>query len=297
MTVAPMSDLLIEARHRGYAIGYYESWDQYSMEAAIEAAEECNSPAIIGFGGAVTNQEWLDQGGVEELARLAIYLARRSAVPTAVLFNEARTMSQLEQGIHAGCNTVMLDTSHMPFMQNLLLTQEVVNMAHQRGAGTEAELGRLADATDILVQAMGTDPAEARQFVAETEVDALAVSIGNVHILSNGEATVDLVLLERIHSMVQVPLVVHGGTGFPPALVRKTIERGVAKFNVGTRLKQTYLLGVREAVVSFTGQENIHPLVGSREITDVFNIGKMRLKDEIKRFIRLYGSDGKARVA
>jgi len=297
MTLAHMPDLLKQALQGGYAIGYYESWDQYSLEAAMEAAEECNSPAIIGFGGAVTNQDWLDRGGVDELARVASSLAQRSKVPTAVLFNEARTLQQLERGIRSGCNTVMLDTSHLPFAENLRLTQQVVKMARQHDAGTEAELGRLADATDQSVQARGTDPEEAVRFVNESGVDALAISIGNVHILSTGEAMVDLDLLERIHRSVDVPLVVHGGTGFPATLVRDTIARGVAKFNVGTRLKQTYLDSVRDAITQATGSGSIHALVGSREFTDVFNAGKLRLKLEIQKFIKLYGSDGKAGAA
>ncbi|MCL4506799.1 MAG: class II fructose-bisphosphate aldolase [Chloroflexi bacterium] len=294
MSIVPFIDLLERAVRKHYAIGYYESWDQYSLEAAIEAAEESQSPAILGFGGAVTNQGWLDRYGVEELSGLATYLAEHSSVPTAVLFNEARTLSQVLQGLHAGCNAVMLDTSHLPFEENLAWTRKVAEAAHPLGAAVEAELGRLADGTDPRVQAAGTHPQEATIFVAQSGVDALAVSIGNVHILTDGEARVNIELLETIHRAVRVPLVIHGGTGYPASAVRAAIEHGVAKFNVGTRLKQVYLAGIKEAIEAMPEKPNVHLFVGSRETDDVFARGKKRLKDEIIRYIHLYGSAGMA---
>lgn len=294
MSIVPLVDLLGRAVRYRYAIGYYESWDQYSLEAAIEAAEESRSPAILGFGGAVTNQDWLDRHGVEELSGLATCLAEQSSVPTAVLFNEARTLSQVQRGLRAGCNAVMLDTSHLPFEENLAWTRKVVEVAHPLGVTVEAELGRLADGTDPRVQAAGTDPQEAAAFVTQSGVDALAVSVGNVHILAEGEARVNIELLEAIHRAVRVPLVIHGGTGYPAVAVRAAIEHGVAKFNVGTRLKQVYLAGVKEAIEAMPDKPNVHLFVGSRETDDVFTRGKKRVKDEITRYIQLYGSAGMA---
>lgn len=294
MSIVPFVEVLERAVQKHYAIGYYESWDQYSLEAATEAAEENRSPAIIGFGGAVTSQPWLDRHGVEELSALANYLAERSTVPTAVLFNEARTLSQVLHGLRAGCNAVMLDTSHLPYEQNLVWTSKVVEVAHPLGAAVEAELGHLADGTDPSVHAAGTDPQEAAAFVAHSGIDALAVSVGNVHILTEGEALVNIDLLETIHQTIRVPLVIHGGTGFPGSAVRAVIERGVAKFNVGTRLKQVYLAGIKEAIQAMPDKPNIHLYVGSRETDDVFSNGKKRLKAEITRHIHLYGSAGMA---
>ena len=288
-----MPELLAHALRDGYAIGYYEAWDQYSLEAVLEAAEENHSPAIIGFGGAVASPEWLDGHGVEEMALVARSLAERARIPATVLFNEAQTFGQLLRGLKAGCNTVMLDTSHLPFAENLRLTCKVVEAAHAVGAAVEAELGHLADASDSTVQAHGTDPDEAVRFVAESGVDALAVSVGNVHILSSGEATIDLDLLERLHRAVPVPLVIHGGTGFPAAAVRGAIVRGVAKFNVGTRLKQVYLDGVRQAIHDLPSQVNIHAIVASRKETDIFVQGKRRVKQEITALMHLYGSAGR----
>jgi ketose-bisphosphate aldolase len=290
MTIASMQELLAQALRGGYAIGYYESWDQYSLEGTMEAAEETASPAIIGFGGAVTNQTWLNRGGVEDMSRLARRLAERSQVPTAVLFNEAQSLSQIEVALGAGCNAVMLESSDLTFEENVALTRQVVAVAHAAGAAVEAELGHLADAIDPEPRGVFTDPAEAGRFVERTGVDALAVSIGNAHLVRAGEVAVDLALLERIYRATPTPLVIHGGTGFPRSAVRGAIAAGVAKFNVGTRLKRLYLAGIRDAMPDPLHVPDIHPFVGSRAADDVLLRGKERMKAEITELMWLYGS-------
>lgn len=293
MTIASMRDLLSLALRSGYAIGYYESWDQYSLEGAMEAAEETSSPAIIGFGGAVTNRDWLDRGGIEDMSRLARRLAERSRVPTAVLFNEAQSLAQIQRALAAGCNAIMLESSELSFEENVALTRQVVTLARAVGATVEAELGHLADAIDPRSHVVLTDPEEAARFVELTEVDVLAVSIGNAHLVQSGEVAVDLALLSRIHAAVSIPLAIHGGTGFPRAAVRDAIALGVAKFNVGTRLKRLYLAGIRDAMPDPLQVPDIHPFVGSREADDVLQRGKERMKAEIIEFMRLYGSAGR----
>ncbi len=105
MPVASMAGLLQNALDRRYAIGYFESWDQYSLEGSIEAAERLGAPAIIGFGAAVCNQQWLNRGALEDLARMARRMAERASVPTAVLFNEARDLDQIAEALDAGCDS------------------------------------------------------------------------------------------------------------------------------------------------------------------------------------------------
>ena len=297
MSITDLSTQLRRAMKDGYAIGYFEAWDTYSLEAVIEAAEEASSPAILGFGGAVANQAWLDRWGVEEMAVLARRLAEASRVPASVLFNEARTLDQVKRGLRAGCTAVMLDTSHLPFEDNAALTRQVVELAHAAGATVEAELGHLADATDPGHAARPTDPDEAARFVARTGVDALAVSVGNVHILSDGEAQVDLEALARIHRAVPVPLVIHGGTGFPSREVPAAVALGVAKFNVGTRLKQAYLDAARRAIAGVPDRPNVHRMIGSRDADDILLPAKAGVKHQVLALMKLYGSAGKAQEA
>ena len=295
MPVTGMYDMLLRARRRGYAVGYFEAWDQHSLEAVLEAAEQAQSPTILGFGGAVVNQSWLDSGGLEELAILARCLAERATVPAAVLFNEANTYGQVRRGLLAGCNAVMLDTSHLPFADNVDATRRVVELAHPLGACVEAELGWLADAVGPGSESFAhTDPQLAAEFVEKTGVGALGVSVGNIHGLVAGESTVDLQLLERIHAVVSVPLVIHGGTGFPSRAVRPSIQRGVAKFNVGTRLKAAFLEGLQEGLSHFPDRASVQLAVGSREDGDVLDRGKRRMTHEMIRLMELYGCAGRA---
>ena len=295
MPIVPAIDLLAHARREGYAVGYFEAWDGYSLEAVMQAAEALRSPAILGFGGAVVSQAWLDAGGLEQLAALARCLAERASVPTALMLNEMRTVGQIRRGLAAGCNLVMLASSHLSLGANIAWTRQVVEMAHAAGAAVEGELGQLADAgASPAHRAQRTDPEDAARFVEETGIDALAVSVGNVHLLMQGESPVDLDLLARLHEAVPVPLVIHGGSGFPSSAVPSAIAQGVAKFNVGTRLKAGYLEAVRVAVAELPRVADPHLTMGSHKRGDVLARGQERMGREIGELIRLYGSAGRA---
>ena len=295
MAIVSMIDLLRKALQGAYAVGYFEAWDQHSLEATMEAAEEMDAPAIIGCGGAMVSQSWLDSGGLEELVALSRCLGERSSVPTAVLVNEVKTFDHVLRGLRAGCNAAMLDSCHLPVAEHTTLTRRVVAAAHPLGAAVEAELGQLADAGQSgSKQCVSTDPDEAARFVESTRVDALAVSVGNVHMMGEAAAAVDLDLLDRIHRSVPVPLVIHGGSGFPASAVGPAIERGVAKFNVGTRLKSAFLAAVREAVAGLSDPADPQLAIGSRKTGDILAFAKTRMKREIVRFIELYGSAGRA---
>lgn len=297
MPVASMPSLLQNALERSYAIGYFECWDQYSLEASIEASERLAAPAIIGFGAAVCNQEWLNRGALGDLAQMTRRMAERASVPTAVLFNEGRDLDQIAAALDAGCNAVMLDSSALSLSENCKVTRRVVEMARPYGAAVEAELGHLPDASDPGVHGAKTDPEEAARFVAATGVHALAVSIGNAHLVQTGAVTVDLDHLAAIRDAVQIPLVLHGGSGLPADALNGAIALGVAKINVGTRLKRIFMEGVREALPPAGSVSNIQPFVGSREETDYLWCAKRAMGLEIERLIRLYGSAGRASVA
>ena len=166
-------------------------------------------------------------------------------MPVSLLLNEAHTLEHGLRGVDAGFDAVMLCTDASE--RRRARVAELARVAHARGVAVEGELGTLPDGgrgrLDATRRAL-TDPSAAAAFVAATGVDALAVSIGNVHTLEGRVAPVDLERLDAIQRAVEVPLVVHGGTGFPADAVPAAIERGVAKFNVGTVLKRAYLDGL-----------------------------------------------------
>ena len=214
-------------------------------------------------------------------------------MPVSFILNEVSTYAQVVRGIQAGFNVVMLDTSDLPYAENLRLTQQVVQTAHAVGVGVEAELGELPDASGEMGGGAGrmTDPDEATRFVGETGIDALATSIGNVHTLTDGKAVIDLERLKAIHQAVAVPLVIHGGTGFPEEMIADVIELGVAKFNFGAILKQAYLDGLKDAVAALPSTVAVHQVMGSRNNADVLQQGKVRVRQEVSRRIRLMRPD------
>jgi ketose-bisphosphate aldolase len=288
-----LNEMLQTARQERYAVGYFEAWDLYSLEAVTEAAEELNAPVIIGFGESMTDAAWYEAGGIERLAGLSLAAAETSSVPMAVIYNEAASLAHAVKAVKAGFNCVMLDSSDLPYPEHLQLTRELAVEARKLGAAVEAELGELPSASrvgemDGKDHGMLTDPAEAARFVGETGIDALSVSIGNVHLLLSGTAEVDMSRLSAIHEIVDVPLVLHGGTSFPDALIPEAIRNGVAKINVGTVLKQRFFEGLIDAIHKIPRETNIHELMGSRRDPDLMGKGKARMKEEVIRRMKVY---------
>lgn len=297
MPLVPLTTLLAEARAGAYAVGYFEAWDRYSLEAVVEAAEAERAPVVLGFGCLLVDRTWLERGGLEAFGCLGRPVAERARVPTCLLLNEAHTLEQALRGLEAGFTAVMMHTGGQSPADAVEQVGALVHAAHERGAGVEGELGTLPDATGGEIndtEAVLTDPDEAAAFVAATGVDCLAVSFGNVHLLEGRAAPVDLARLEAIHRRVDVPLAVHGGTSFPPEAVQAAIARGTAKFNVGTLLKRAFLEGLAEAVEAGPGDLSPHDLLGSHGPGDLLEAGKRRLIPAVRRLIRLYGGSGRA---
>lgn len=297
MPVVPMRELLADALKRKYAVGYFESWDQYSLEAALEAAEETNSPVILGIGGVMMNQDWFGSGGLQALGAAGCEIAMSSKVPVAYLLNEVLSFEHIERGFRLGFNAVMLDTSHLLLNENIAQTKRVVEAAGPFDADVEGECDPLPDASGTMGDHSGskkTDPEEAARFVAETGVCALSVAIGNEHIRSEGKSAIDFDLLARLKESVSVPLVIHGGTGFPDEFVIKAIEMGVAKFNVGSIMKKLYLESIALSMANLPEKPDFQTLVGSRKKDDFLIVAKERVKEEVKRRLIVYGSAGKA---
>ena len=146
--IVPLPYLLSKAQEGGYALGYFEAWDSYSLEAVIEAAEAENAPVIIGFGCMMVSKTWLDSGGIEILGIIGLTFAERTHLPVALLLNEAHTYQQCITGMQAGFNAVMLDTSAWQVESAIEQVRELVKTAHSQYVAVEAELGHLPDSTE-----------------------------------------------------------------------------------------------------------------------------------------------------
>ncbi len=297
MTLVTLTSLLADARTRSYALGYFEAWDGYSLEAVVEAAEAEQAPVIVGFGCLLGHQPWFDEGGIERLGALGAETARRARVPVSLLLNETNTLDQSIRGLDAGFNAVMQHTSELGYDDAVATVAQLARTAHARDAAVEAELGNLPDATHRAVggaEASLTDPEEAAAFAEATGVDCLAVSVGNVHLLERGSAVVDLDRLRVIGARVAVPLVIHGGTGFPRDAIPDAIAAGVAKFNVGTVLRRAFLDGLGQAIAALPDEPDVHAAIGSHGPEDVLEAGKAAMVEAVRDLLRHYGGRGRA---
>ena len=291
MPLASMIQLLADACREGYAVCYCESWNLESVQAVIEAAEELNSPAIVGFNGG-----FLMHPSRSKPENLAFYAGMRlavcqSKVPIAFLLNETDNLSQITLGLELGFNAVMVESHSMELKEYRELVKKVVSIAHAKGVFVEGQIGALPDGWAGSSRTGGklTDPLLAGSFVDETGIDALSVSIGNVHVLTSGTAPVNLEALRRIKAQVRVPLVIHGGTGFPSESAGDVIKLGVAKFNFGTVLKQAYLSAIGEKLRPYHEPMNPHPFLGMGGPEDLMVAGKEAVKRKVKELIQQYG--------
>jgi len=297
VALAPLTALLADARAGGYALGYFEAWDAVSLEAVVFAAEAERSPVIIGSGCLLGDQRWFDDGGIELLGAVGTEIGDRARVPVALLLNETHTLEQSLRGLDAGFNAVMMHTGERSYDDAVGAVAQLVEAAHARGAAVEAELGNLPDGSRGTVDGSAatlTDPVQAAAFVEATGIDCLAVSVGNVHLLSQGAASIDLERLRQVHEHVAVPLVIHGATGFPREAVAPAIAAGVAKFNVGTVLRRAFLGGLSSAVTALPADPDVHAVLGSHGPADVLRAGTAPLVRAVRALIRQYGGRGRA---
>lgn len=302
MPLIPMKNLLKHAKKNAYAAGYFEAFNMDAMLGALDAAEDRNSPVIIGFGGQfLGSSQRIKPEDVYIYGALAKKAAERANVPVATLLNESDLVDMAYQGMQAGFGAVMYQKSGEPFEETLSITRQICHVAHMLGVDVESEIGELpcAEISDgSRTAGANTDVKQAKYFVEQTGVDALAVAIGNVHLLENGKAEIDYELLEILANEIPVPLVLHGGTGFTREDFQKVISLGVAKINIGTALKRAYIEAVGNFYSGANGidvsRTNPHATIGWGGENDMISCGRAAISKKIGEYMDMFGSSGKA---
>ncbi|TKJ46782.1 hypothetical protein CEE34_07050 [Candidatus Aerophobetes bacterium Ae_b3a] len=292
MSLISIREILKDAQDRKYIVGYFEAWDYGSLNATVRAAEEMKSAIIIGFGGRSfeTPVGW-DEVKLASFASVGKIMAQNSSVPTAFILNEVEDLGIIKKGIKLGFNSVMFDGSSLSLEENIKLTRKVVKEAAKIGIDVEGQVGRIPSTGERIEKNFLTSPEEAAYFVEKTGVSALAISVGNIHMATDEESSIDLGLLEEINRLTSVPLVMHGGTGFPDTLVKEVINRGVCKFNVGTILKEVFLREVKKTLEKIDlSKADFQELLGSNNQADVFRKGYFAVKEVVKEKLKLYSS-------
>ncbi|MDR1826981.1 MAG: class II fructose-bisphosphate aldolase [Methylobacteriaceae bacterium] len=244
--MVPLQKVLEGARAGCYAIGSFNVYNSETIRGVIESGVDMNLPTIVAFGaGYIPNMR------LKDAAALVRSQAADAPIDIALHLDHCKSLDIIREALDAGFTSVMYDGSALPFAENLANAAKVVSMAHAAGAGVEAELGGIAKGTHSNEEdgsEIYTSPDEAVELVRETGIDALAVSIGTVHGMYAGEPRVDVGRLKKIAAVVDIPLVLHGGSGTPEAIIRDCINNGIAKINVNTEISMHTVAKARAAI-------------------------------------------------
>jgi ketose-bisphosphate aldolase len=300
MALVKMQDILQHAREGKYAVGYFEPWNLESTCAVVRAAEAARSPVLIGCCGEyVENPERRWPEHLSVYAAMARAVAEEASVPVATLLNEADEVETIWRAIRAGFGGVMFADDDLPLAELEPIQRHIVEVAHACGVAVEAEVGALPMAHGEGGAVSGgtqTDPDVAARFAERTGVDALAVSIGNVHLLEGRKAGIDLALLSRIAAKVKTPLVLHGGTGIDKAAFKEAARLGVAKVNVGAGLKRVAIEAERRYFAEHdVAAMNPNDVLGTGGPEDLGRRAQEAILEEVLAYIRAFGGENKAR--
>ncbi|MET8285834.1 class II fructose-bisphosphate aldolase [Streptomyces sp. NPDC048448] len=259
MPLAATGDLVAAAAGARTAVAAFNVITLEHVEAVIAGAESAHAPVVLQVS---ENAVKFRYGRLLPLARAAAAAAERAVVPVALHLDHVQSDDLLRQAPGAGFSSVMYDAARLPYEENLVATRAAADWAHARGIWIEAELGQVGGKNgepplDAHAPGARTDPAEARAFVTDSGVDALAVAIGSSHAMTTRTAALDHDRLERLTAALDVPLVLHGSSGVPDDELTAAVAGGIAKVNIGTALNiamtgaiREYLAGRPEAVDS-----------------------------------------------
>ena len=248
MPLYRMDDLMRQARKQNMALGAFECWESINIQGIAKAAQSCNTPVIF----QATPAEYKPMGGADALACMVKFYVDKYNIDAALHLDHGGTLEDVEECIKSGFTSVMLDASAEVFEKNVQLSAEGARMAHSANLSFEAELGHVTGGDGGDAESALTVPAEVVEFVKRTRVDCLAVSIGTVHGDYRGEPKLRLDLLEEIANLVDIPLVLHGGSGTPIDQLHAAIRLGIAKINICTDIHKAFLRGIEEAKGSLT---------------------------------------------
>ena len=242
MTLATLGDVLQPALKNGYAVGGLVTLGWEDMRAYVDAAEAENLPVILQAGPSCRAHTPLPI-----LGKMFRTLADRVSVPVVAHLDHGYTFDECKEALESGFTSLMFDGSRKPLAQNIDETARIADMAHEAGISCEGEIGFVGYSDGE--QSLGTDPDEAVVFARDTGVDAMAISVGNVHLQQNKEGGLDEARIRAIEAVTTVPLVIHGGSGVPVNERKRLAQTShICKFNIGTELRMAFGSALRKAL-------------------------------------------------
>jgi len=299
MTLVKFGDLMKHAEQEGYAVGYFESWNLESLMAVADAAEATRSPVLLGFSGIyLPHPARVRCDPISMYAALGLEVCRQITVPAALVFNECPKLEQVLEAIDQGYSLVMFSDESLPLEEQTARVRQVVEAAHQIGVAVEGEALTLpgvgGDLLEMSEHISLTEVKTACDFVEQTDVDAFAVNIGQMHLHGRQQVQLDLVRLQELYAALQVPLVLHGASSIRPDHLARAVTCGIRKINVGSLLKQANFESLREACAEIRRGYNPYEVIGSGLEGDVLMAGRVALQKKVEELMELFGSTGKA---
>lgn len=270
-----VENLFQNAEKNGYAIPHFNHSDFWDMSAIVETAQQSGTPIFLACLPKV-----IETIGIDKLGAIAKIVMEESNVPVIYHLDHCHSVELCLEAVNYGYKSVMIDAADLPLEENIAAVKKVVEYAHAKGVHVEAEIGKIKSAGDegYTPEETLAGVEEAKRLVEETNVDALAVSIGSEHGFYQHEPKLNYDLLNILHSNIKVPLVLHGGSGIPEEKVRRAINGGIRKVNVGTHVRYTYIKSVGEA---------IEKMGAMTHTADIMAYAKKNVKEVVKEWMRI----------
>ena len=281
-----LKEILPAAREGRYAVPGFDYTEDVMVRAILETAERLRSPVIM-----MCLDLELESGGGNGwvyMAGAVRAVAEHHDIPIVLHYDHGSSLDNAKKAIDLGFTSVMIDGSMLPFEENVAQTAKVVELASPHGVSVEAELGFVGGFDLEQSEHKGnvlTEPGEAAEFVKQTKVDALAVSIGTAHGTYQSEPTLNIERLKELREAVSITLVLHGGSGTPDDQIRESIENGICKLNIFADERQAMYRGLKRSA-------GIHDRPDPLP-EEMFRPIKEELSSVIEEKIRLCGSNGR----
>jgi len=241
--------MLGHARRNRYAVPAFDCVEDVMVRAILETAETLRAPVIL-----MCLPMDLSGNGMIYIPRLVRAVADHHPIPVALHLDHATNLDLVKSAIDHGFTSVMVDGSNLPFADNVALTRAAVDLAHPRGVSVEGELGHVGgmdlDETQC-GESVATEPSEVVRFIEETDVDALAVSIGTAHGVYRSLPNLAIDRLRELNAASAVPLVLHGGSGTPDDQIRAAVAHGICKLNIFADNRIAMAQGMAETARAF----------------------------------------------
>lgn len=275
MSLVTLANALQIAENKNIAIGAFNIGNYESLKAVVDCASEEKLPVIIQIFNRLFNDD-----KARDYAALVRFLADNADIPVVLHLDHGKSIDQVKQAVKYGFTSVMIDASDLPMDENIRITREVVEIAHASNISVEAELGRLLPKGAVDFENLLTVPEEAFEFVKKTGIDALAVAIGTSHGFYTENPFIDMERLKKIKVLVNIPIVLHGGSGTPESVIQDSVRIGIRKINLATELHQVYIDAIK--IQAEIHKQKFSPI-------DVFNIPVYeKMKELVRTKMRLF---------